>query len=102
MSGRDGRERWVGRSIRRVEDFSLVTGRGRFTADLVAAHWVRFVRSPVAAGTIENITAPQGATVITAVRSASNVGAVSCASPRRTSKAGVPARSTSCAWTRAS
>ena len=60
------RDTWVGRSIRRVEDFSLVTGQGRFTADLRAAHWVRFVRSPVAAGKIGNITAPQGATLITA------------------------------------
>jgi carbon-monoxide dehydrogenase large subunit len=66
MSGRDRRETWVGRSIRRVEDFSLVTGRGRFTADLAAALWVRFVRSPVAAGRIERITAPHGAIVITA------------------------------------
>ena len=44
---------WVGRSIRRLEDPALVTGQGRFTADLPAAHWVRFVRSPVAAGRIE-------------------------------------------------
>jgi carbon-monoxide dehydrogenase large subunit len=57
---------WVGRSIRRFEDPALVTGRGRFTADLRAVHWVRFVRSPVAAGRIERIIAPQGATVITA------------------------------------
>ena len=57
---------WVGRSLRRVEDPALVTGQGRFTADLPAVHWVRFVRSHVAAGTIENITAPDGATVITA------------------------------------
>ncbi|MBC7583244.1 xanthine dehydrogenase family protein molybdopterin-binding subunit [Tardiphaga sp. vice352] len=57
---------WVGRSLRRVEDPALVTGQGRFTADLPAVHWVRFVRSPVAAGTIENIAAPDGATVITA------------------------------------
>ena len=35
---------WVGRSLRRVEDPSLVTGQGRFTADLPAALWVRFVR----------------------------------------------------------
>ena len=42
---------WVGRSIRRLEDPALVTGQGRFTADLPAAHWVRFVRSAVAAGT---------------------------------------------------
>ena len=29
---------WVGRAIRRLEDPALVTGRGRFTADLNAAH----------------------------------------------------------------
>ncbi|HET7849421.1 MAG TPA: xanthine dehydrogenase family protein molybdopterin-binding subunit [Pseudolabrys sp.] len=58
--------KWVGRAIRRVEDPALVTGRGRFTADLPAAHWVRFVRSPVAAGTIKSIATPKGATVITA------------------------------------
>jgi aerobic carbon-monoxide dehydrogenase large subunit len=57
---------WVGRSIRRLEDPMLVTGRGRFTADLPATHWVRFVRSPMAAGRIEKVTSPEGATVITA------------------------------------
>jgi carbon-monoxide dehydrogenase large subunit len=57
---------WVGRSLRRVEDPSLVTGQGRFTADLPAALWVRFVRSPVAAGRIVRIAAPPGATVVTA------------------------------------
>jgi carbon-monoxide dehydrogenase large subunit len=57
---------WVGRAIRRLEDPALVTGRGRFTADLAAAHWVRFVRSPVAAGIIKKIEAPKGALVITA------------------------------------
>ena len=46
---------WVGRSIRRLEDPALVQGQGHFTADLPAAHWVRFVRSPVAAGRIERI-----------------------------------------------
>ncbi|MBI1204451.1 MAG: molybdopterin-dependent oxidoreductase [Rhodopseudomonas sp.] len=60
------RLKWVGRAIRRVEDPVLVQGRGHFTADLPAAHWVRFVRSPVAAGTIKSITAPDGATVVTA------------------------------------
>ena len=44
---------WVGRAIRRLEDPALVTGQGRFTADLPAQHWVRFLRSPVAAGKIE-------------------------------------------------
>ena len=57
---------WVGRSIRRLEDPALVTGQGRFTADLAAAHWVRFVRSPAAAGTISKIDAPDGAMVVTA------------------------------------
>ncbi len=57
---------WVGRSIRRVEDPALLTGRGRFTADLPAAHRVRFVRSPVAAGRIDTIALPDGATVFTA------------------------------------
>jgi carbon-monoxide dehydrogenase large subunit len=57
---------WVGRSIRRVEDPTLVVGEGRFTGDLPAAHAVRFVRSSVAAGRIVRITAPEGATVITA------------------------------------
>lgn len=57
---------WVGRAIRRLEDPALVTGQGRFTADLPAAHWVRFVRSSVAAGKITNIATPEGAQVITA------------------------------------
>jgi aerobic carbon-monoxide dehydrogenase large subunit len=57
---------WVGRSIRRVEDPTLVTGQGRFTGDLAAARWVRFVRSPIAAGRIVRISAPPGAAVVTA------------------------------------
>jgi carbon-monoxide dehydrogenase large subunit len=61
-----GNSTWVGRSIRRVEDPSLVTGQGRFTGDLPAALWVRFVRSSVASGRIVRITAPDGAMVITA------------------------------------
>ena len=58
--------KWVGRAIRRLEDPALVTGRGRFTADLAAAHWLRFVRSPVAAGNIRKIAAPKNAMVVTA------------------------------------
>jgi aerobic carbon-monoxide dehydrogenase large subunit len=57
---------WVGRAIRRLEDPALLRGQGRFTADLAAAHWVRFVRSPFAAGKIERIGVPDGARVITA------------------------------------
>jgi carbon-monoxide dehydrogenase large subunit len=58
--------KWVGRAIRRLEDPALVSGRGRFTADLPAVNWVRFVRSPVAAGRIESIKAPDGAWVVIA------------------------------------
>ena len=58
--------KWVGRAMRRLEDPALVTGRGRFTADLVAVHTVRFVRSQVASGRIVRISAPEGATLITA------------------------------------
>src|SRR5579859_1664822 len=57
---------WVGRAIRRLEDPALVRGHGRFTADLPAAHWVRFVRSPVAAGRIVSINAPPNTLVIRA------------------------------------
>ncbi len=57
---------WVGRSIRRLEDPALIAGRGRFTADLAAAHRVRFVRSQHAAGRLAKITAPNGVMVITA------------------------------------
>ena len=57
---------WVGRAIRRLEDPALISGQGRFTADLPATHWVRFVRSPVAAGTIASVKAPKGSMLITA------------------------------------
>src|SRR5229473_2878112 len=57
---------WIGRSIRRLEDPALVAGHGRFTGDLPAARWVRFVRSSVASGRIKRIVAPQGATIVTA------------------------------------
>ena len=58
---------WVGRSLRRVEDPALVAGQGRFTGDLAAAKWVRFVRSPVAAGRIMRVVAPDGIMLVTAV-----------------------------------
>ena len=58
---------WVGRPLPRSEDPVLLTGRGRFVADLAqSAASVRFVRSPVARGRIREIEAPEGATVITA------------------------------------
>jgi carbon-monoxide dehydrogenase large subunit len=56
----------VGRSIRRVEDPALVTGQGRFTGDLPAAKWIRFVRSPVASGKIKRTLVPDGIMVVTA------------------------------------
>ncbi len=58
--------KWVGRAIRRLEDPALVTGRGRFTADLAAENYVRFVRSPVASGRIGKITAPAGTNIVSA------------------------------------
>ena len=57
---------WVGRAVRRLEDPALVTGQGHFTADAPAAHWVRFVRSPVAAGKLSKIGTPTGTAVFTA------------------------------------
>jgi len=58
--------KWVGRALRRLEDPALVTGRGHFTADLAAAHHVRFVRSPIASGRIVRIAAPDGTKIICA------------------------------------
>jgi carbon-monoxide dehydrogenase large subunit len=58
--------KWVGRAIRRLEDPALVAGRGRFTADLPAAHYVRFIRSAVASGRIVNIAAPEGLSLVRA------------------------------------
>ena len=60
------RSGWVGRSIRRLEDPTLVAGHGRFTGDLPAARWVRFVRSSVACGPDQADHGAQGATVVTA------------------------------------
>ena len=66
MAGDAKRSRsWVGRSIRRLEDPTLVVGHGRFTGDLPAARWIRFVRSSVASGRIMRIAAPEGAMVLT-------------------------------------
>ena len=49
---------WVGRSIRRVEDPTLLRGAGMFVGDIGAAAAVRFVRSPVAAGIIRSVRGP--------------------------------------------
>src|SRR5262249_345311 len=62
----EGARGWVGRSIRRVEDPTLVAGHGRFTGNLPAARHVRFVRSSLASGRLVRIVAPEGAMVLTA------------------------------------
>lgn len=47
----------IGRSVGRLEDLALVSGRGRFAADvdLVGQLHMRVVRSPVAAGTLHAV-----------------------------------------------
>jgi carbon-monoxide dehydrogenase large subunit len=61
---------WVGRPIPRLEDPVLLTGHGRFVADIAqGAAAVRFVRSPIARGRILDIDIPDlpaGVRVITA------------------------------------
>ena len=57
---------WMGRSLPRFEDPPLLTGEGRFVADLVGdASFLRFVRSPVARGRIVSIEAPDHVTTFT-------------------------------------
>jgi len=57
---------WIGRSLPRLEDPSLLMGRGSYVADRVGkAASVRFVRSPLARGVITDIQIPPGATVFT-------------------------------------
>lgn len=50
----DDTNRYIGRSVKRLEDPPLVTGRARFVGDLTVAGQLhaRIVRSPVACGTI--------------------------------------------------
>jgi carbon-monoxide dehydrogenase large subunit len=59
---------WVGRRLERFEDAALVRGEGLFTADLPAQWRVRFVRSPIARGTVSVSTPagwPSGAHLVT-------------------------------------
>jgi carbon-monoxide dehydrogenase large subunit len=57
---------WIGRSLPRLEDPSLLRGCGSYVADRIGkAAAVRFVRSPLARGTITDIEIPPGATVFT-------------------------------------
>jgi len=61
--------RFVGEAIRRREDPALITGRGRFIADLTeGCNAVAFVRSPLAAGRIRGIEVPNDAQVFTAAQ----------------------------------
>ncbi len=58
---------WIGRSLPRLEDPTLVRGAGNFVADVArGAASVRFVRSPVASGIILNIEKPEKGIVFTA------------------------------------
>jgi aerobic carbon-monoxide dehydrogenase large subunit len=58
---------WVGRSLPRLEDPTLVRGAGSYVADIArGAASVRFVRSPVASGTILGIEKPDDGIVFTA------------------------------------
>ncbi|MBR0752005.1 xanthine dehydrogenase family protein molybdopterin-binding subunit [Bradyrhizobium jicamae] len=57
---------WIGRSLPRLEDPSLLRGHGSYVADRIGkAASVRFVRSPLASGAITGIEIPPGATVFT-------------------------------------
>lgn len=53
----DTRQKFVGRSVPRLEDRTLLTGKGKFAADVsFPGQWtMRVVRSPVAHGTIKSI-----------------------------------------------
>lgn len=72
MDGHAGKG-WIGQAMTRREDARLLTGRGRFVADLVpqGALWVEFLRSPYAAGAItaldisEALAAPDVVAVLT-------------------------------------
>ena len=58
---------WIGRSIRRFEDPTLLVGQGQFVGDMASdALAVRFVRSALARGRIRGVDVPSGATVFTA------------------------------------
>lgn len=58
--------KWIGRSIPRLEDPALLQGRGSYVADRVkGALHARFVRSPLARGSIRQIRLPQGAIAFT-------------------------------------
>jgi CO/xanthine dehydrogenase Mo-binding subunit len=53
----DAKQKFVGRSVPRLEDRPLLTGKGKFAADVsFPGQWtMRVVRSPVAHGTIKSI-----------------------------------------------
>lgn len=58
---------WIGRSLPRLEDPTLVRGAGNYVADIArGAASVRFVRSPVASGNILGIEKPESGFVFTA------------------------------------
>ena len=75
--------RWIGRSIRRVEDARLVTGQGRFVGDLAPAGCLHleFFRSPYARGAIASLdlNAARAIEGVVAVYTATDLGALGAA-----------------------
>ncbi len=67
----ESKQKFVGRSVPRLEDRPLLTGQGRFAADISFPNqWhMRVVRSPVAHGTIKSIDA-RAALALPGVRAA--------------------------------
>jgi carbon-monoxide dehydrogenase large subunit len=61
---------WSGRPLRRLEDPAILQGFGNYVGDVAArdagCSYATFVRSPVAAGRIQSITAPPGVRLFTA------------------------------------
>ena len=57
---------WVGQQLKRREDGPLIRGFGRYVGDMTAgAVFLRFVRSPVACGTVRSITIPDDVSAFT-------------------------------------
>ena len=60
--GNSEREKFIGRSIRRLEDVRFLTGRGRYLADIECpdALWGHVLRSPHAHALIKRIDVSRG------------------------------------------
>ncbi len=73
-------QRWIGRSLPRVEDVRLVSGRGRFVDDLLpqGCLFLEFLRSPYPQGTITalDVDEARAADGVVAVITADDMGAL--------------------------